>query len=240
MFSLSSSSRITGTSADFKINAPPSYFQDIKKVELEQVTMPNTIYNITSANNHMDINDGALKVVTIPDGAYTISVLCSTLLTQLNVVSTNFTAVTYSPTTFKVTITRTVNFSILFSTGVNVSTAINEELGFAASDFAGASTYTGAYPISLGNPYNIYIRIDEVGSPGVTSSNVSYTFVVPMVASGGAGSILNYTVGNFYKQQVNLSATKSFSQFSIKLLDGSGNPVNLNTSDWEMIMRFSQ
>lgn len=71
----------------------------------------------TGYNDRIDINDGSVKVATIPQASYaTFEALCTAVAAALNLVSSNWTC-TYSRTTRKVTLDRTSGTKTLLGHG---------------------------------------------------------------------------------------------------------------------------
>lgn len=227
----------TSTSSnDCVVNLP--YEIDAKCVELVSCVLPNTVYKIRAGvNDKLDFNDGANKTITITPGAYSITSLCSIILTLLNSSSSGFTACSYDTITMKVTITRSSNFSLLFSTGANASTSIRSELGFSATDLSGTTTYTGQNVVSLYNPIGCYIQINELGMPNSTTGRCLYTFHVPIdVNSDG---ILSVQKNNIYSQKVYLSSQTRIGRLTIKLKNQDGSDFAINNVDYELILKIN-
>jgi len=123
-------------------------------VGIQSFDFPNTTYNITSANNKIDIdvNDAGANTRTITEGIYTIT----TLITELNdnVLNTDSITAAYDTDTSKITFTHgTLEFDF-----DSTSTA------FIPLGFAEGSTYssiglslTSSQPVDLSGTKNIYI-----------------------------------------------------------------------------------
>jgi hypothetical protein len=101
---------------------------------------------VTESNQWLDFNDGtANRSIKIPFGGYTLASLAVKIAEEMNSVAVGRT---FSVTTNRLTRIYTIsavggNFSLLFSTGTNAGLGIFSLIGFAGSDFTGASTYTG-------------------------------------------------------------------------------------------------
>jgi hypothetical protein len=224
------------SSNDFQIKIPHD-LPDVKTVELVSCIMPNSVYKIrTGVNDKLDFNDGANKTITVTPGAYSITSLCSNLLTQFNTLSSGFTAVSYDTITMRVTITRSSNFSLLFATGSNIATSIRKELGFNATNISATTTYTGQNIINLYNPLGCYICINEFGMPNRTSAGTFYTFHIPM--SVNSDGLVVVEKNSFYKQQVDMYNNKSVSTLTIKLKMADGTDFALNNTNFELVLKF--
>ena len=228
----------TSTSSnDFQIKlANP--VTEIKTFEFISCIVSNTIYKIrTNVNDKLDFNDGANKSITLSQGSYTISNLCSTILTQLNTISSLFTAVSYDSITMKITISRSAAFNLLFSSGINKLTSIHKELGFNSTDLTTLLTYTSQNVVQLFNPIGMYIQINELSMPNQTTGNCFYTFHVPMAVN--SDSIISVQQNNMYDQKIILTAAQTISTLTIKLKLQDANDFILNNSDFELILKLS-
>lgn len=224
------------SSNDFQVRLPHD-IKGMKSLELVSCSVPNTVYNIrTGTNDKLDFYDGANKTITVAAGAYSITSLCSTLLTQLNTTSSGFTAVSYDTITMKVTITRSSNFSLLFATGANIATSIRRELGFNATDLSAAVTFTGQNVINLYNPMSCYICVNEFYMPNQTSSGKFYTFHIPMTVNSDGIVVVNKN--SFYAQSVKIYGNTSFSTLTIKLKTSDGLDFALNNTNFEMVLKL--
>lgn len=231
-----SADRSSGTASSFIV--PFQNPREFKRVTLLDVVLPQTIYNITAANNSLDFSDGATLSVTITPGAYSITNLLVQIATQMNVVSTGW-AWTYNGNQLTSTVVKTGGSAQLLGvSGTNHVTSILPTLGFT-TDQTGALTYTGANVVQLANPLSVYINVAELGGDNCTSGNLFYTFRVPITTT--AGGIVEVTPGAYFRQCQLTSASygRQLSYLSVSLVYASGVAVNLNGSDFEFELEFS-
>lgn len=236
VLNLSSGDRIvtsTATSTNFQLKLP-SNINGVKSVDVLNIVMPNSLYRIvTGQNDSLDFNDTAVKSITIPGGAYTISSLTTQITSLLNAQSSGFT-VTYSTDTFRITIARTSTFSLLFSSGSNAGTSCRAVIGFTATDLTGAMTYTGQNAANLYSPVNVFIQVNEFGSPNYTSAGLHYCFDCPLAVS--SGGVMTFLKNSFYQQLIYFSVPKTLLNFTINVVLRDGSPVNLQNADWSMAL----
>lgn len=115
---------------------PANNIQDIFR---SKVWRSGNNFELSSNENIIVINDGSNKIIEIPFGTYTPITLSTQIQTTLNTASSGFT-VSYSYTSYKFTISRTTNFSILWS---DTSNTIYNLLGFQNTlDDTGSNSYT--------------------------------------------------------------------------------------------------
>ena len=228
----------SNSSNDFQIKLPHD-LTDVKTVELVSCVMPNSVYKIRAGvNDKLDFNDGANKTITITPGAYSITSLCSYLLTQLNSSSSGFTACSYDTITMKVTISRSSNFNLLFASGTNASTSVRKEIGFSAADLSAATTYTGANVIQLYNPIGCYVCVNEFSLPHRTSAGTFYTFHIPMTVN--TDGLIVVEKNSMYEQRIPLyNNNSSISTLTFRLKMNDGTDFALNNTDFELVLKFN-
>lgn len=234
-YAINSASRrtpLSTSSTNFTLYLPQPLVAD-SKVQLLSANVPVTCYNVTTANNLIDFkdNNGTL-VATITPGAYTSTSLCAAILTALNAASNNYLTVTYNSDTLFVTVTRTGNFQLLGATGANPTRSLLPQLGFV-TDTASAATATATRAYQVNQPYNIYCCVSEMGYEGTTSYGIPYTFVLTLTTNTNGISL--WTLGGFYEQMVRLSRRISATSLSIRLVYETGQDLDLNGADWQMV-----
>lgn len=191
------------------------YYQLERPVEISEVCFvsiefPNSFYNITSSNNVLTTSDGD---ATIASGFYNSTEIVSALQTALQSLDATYT-VSYNAVNARITIARTGNFTITWSSG------LARMLGFSSTQtLSGSASYTGDYVLNLTRVRDVYItcpqlplKIVDVGAPRNT------LFKLP----------LNTELGSYLYTDFNyaLELTKpntSISALDISLLDVDGN-----------------
>jgi len=103
---------------------------------------------LTALNNKIDFKEtggGPEITATVPVGTYTSLTLSAAIKAAMESVTLNARTytVSWSGQTGKWTILGSTYLDILFSTGTSAATSIRSVIGFGASDFTGAITYTG-------------------------------------------------------------------------------------------------
>lgn len=229
---INSKDRISGTSSNFLVNMNIS-IEYADYLQLLNVRIPNTFYNVNSYNNQITFIDNlsVTHTITIPNGSYNINNLLTAIQTALNAASALVFTLTYNSTTFKLTISTTDNFQLLFGSGLN---QLNYLLGFSSIDLNGANSYTSDLCVSLSFNY-IVIKIDEIGRTAYYSTNKrdEKTFIIPI--NEPSGSYVEYDHKQYFYQCADTRG-KVLSQLNISLFSPGGNPLNLNGSDWYMIL----
>ena len=157
---IQSKDRISGTASDFIIQVPS--MTKVREVNLVSASIPNTIYNITAANNTIYWNAGSGPLsATISPGAYSVTLLTVALTTAMTAANPNEYSVSYNYTTMKISIDCDVNISL---TCTNTTNAIWDVIGFAAVDRASAASHTADDVVRLDFPSYLMVGILELAS----------------------------------------------------------------------------
>lgn len=232
LLSVNTKDRISGNSTDCKILLllPVSV---PKKIELLSVTIPNTIYNVTSTNNMVYWTDTVSHSTQLPTGSYSISTLISTIQTQMNAAYNNNYALSYSSTTFKVTITGTTAFTLDFMQSNNCGTL----LGFNQLLYPANTTFTSDNAISMSPNTELFLVIPELDAINKTIKNKQFTFHIPFNA--GVGDVIQLDQNQLNNQQILYNYPRQLYQLSVYLNDVNNNSVSLNGNDFSFVLKIS-
>lgn len=214
------------------------------RMSLQYLLLPSTIYNIDSTNNKINfIVSPTTYTITIPSGLYDASTLASTIQTLMTAQVANAWSVTYSSITKLMTFTGTSAFQLLFSTGANASTSPWYALGFSSSngqsaiDTSSATTTTSTNIVQLGGPLQIYFKIGNLASMGLSSDLDYYTFVIPN--TGQSGSYIEYNSDDYFAQWIDVpKSITALYRIDVVISDRLGKTINLNGGDWIAVFRF--
>ncbi len=157
---INSRDKIIGTNSNFTVQFNDSISQEVLKILVKDVYVPNQFYNVDADNNTLDLNQNSLGLVQaiIPEGQYNVLTLETALKTAID-------AVLIGSVTVAITKDDTTNkFTFTFSGGVpandNVSfldtSTIKELIGFNA-------TIPENNIVTMPNPWNLnplqYVQI---------------------------------------------------------------------------------
>ncbi len=231
-------SPLTDTSSDFNVSLNYSLLR-ITEIEIERVEIPFSFYAINSNNNVLTFNAGA-NSITITPGNYTTSSLIPELTTKLSAAFAGQSpAVTFSSTTYKLTISKSSAFIVDSYADVPASTA-SYSLGFHVST-SSATSVTGDSAINIAGPNYILISSDYFTS-GIQHktmfSNTSYQSVfwsVPVNCAPGDIIIENTSIPIRLNSKFTISSTDNI---DFRLYDDQNNLLDLNGLDWAMQLIF--
>lgn len=194
---------------------------------------PMTQYNINDTNNLVYFNDGAPHNFNITSGNYSVYDFIAELQTQFNSVSAGY-LVTYSNVSMKLTITNSVTpFQLLFGSNIiNTSAYI---MGFNNVDTALAITHSSNNCIDLSLPLLVHCSISQFGENVDTTNNSASTFVFTNKVN--CSEILIYEEATCYRQCTRIY-DHNIQSINVRLTTSSGNLLDINGSDWTMILRM--
>lgn len=215
-------------------------FQTMNKTKCELLgfSCPNTIFNINAFNCNITFTDNSLvqHTVVITNGAYTEAQLMTAIAAAMLAVCPSQTwAASINVNTFQTIITSNSTFQLNFGTGIN---QMYKLLGFLQVDTGFLLVQTSTYCFNLGFPTSLLLFIDGLtvcyDSP---SSNKLPTFVIP-IADANSAEIINYYSQNFFTQTSDV-ANRSLQKITIIIRDQDANPINLNGSNYTLILGVS-
>lgn len=165
---INSKDRSLGNNSDFSMDfKADSSVQQVLKVLVKDVFVPNQFYNINSSNNAIEIKQNAQPnaTATITEGQYNITQLITSLETAINAILTDggIVTITKNDITFKLTLTFSGSGT---PANDNVSLILN---GTTISNVIGLSADTIQTNIHvLTNPFNLNpLQYVQVHSPEI-------------------------------------------------------------------------
>lgn len=250
---------IGGTDENFTVTESGRHFGPPlapKRVKLGCAAIPYTWYNVTASNNKFSVTDGGGTYnITIPVGHYDGPGLSSTVSAQLNASGTPLAyTVLLSPTSYKLTISATGNFSLNF----NVANSADLLLGFTANVVTPvAASVAAPNMIGLLADSEIFICTDLISGadngliPWTPASAASSNrhILASVTVNGAFGSVLTSCGGDnvpFFDMRQSPYVAAAISrvepaplrQMRFWLEFPSGLPVSLNGSHWSMTLIF--
>jgi hypothetical protein len=157
---INSRDKISGTNSNFRVQFQDSISQEVLKILVKDVFVPNQFYNVDADNNTLDLNQNSLGVVQaiVPAGQYNIDSLIVALKTAIDAVLIGSVTVTITKNT------NTNQLTFTFAGGLpandNVSfvdtSTIKELIGFNV-------TIPENNTLTMPNPWNLnplqYVQI---------------------------------------------------------------------------------
>ena len=195
-------------------------------IGLTNLTMPNSMYNITSVSNSITIDDTKYE---IPKGNYTAKELATTIT---------------SSTPIKVVVTfddKNNVFTIRLVTGGTInSTTMARQLGLRGQlpitlpmtvDGESVDNYTATNLCDMGGVTNIYIRIRNLTMNNLDSRGRSSNIIASIVNNTNYGGFIFYVPPEILYYII---AENTISHLDIELTDQEGEILELNGIDYNM------
>lgn len=230
---------LSSGSSSFVVSLPRPIAR-IKRVQLLNLMLPNTVYNISASNNTIPFVVGVNTLTaTLPVGNYTSDSLAAAVATALTSAA-NGTGVTFtasvSATTGQMTITASSGtFQLLFSQ----SGTPWRELGFTNTNTSTAASLTGPNVVQISLPNFLFINVSEFSGSNnyiATSTQTTATFYAPLSTNGF--NISQFDERDFHQVLVFSPSISGISNLTVNVQDGNGNPVSLNGADWSMLLEI--
>jgi len=240
----------------------PQRISDVSTLTLRAIEIPMSFYNISAniGNNCFDIfYNGITKLISIPDGNYTVLSLKTAINTSIvnaslnSYVSYNYSGSNSTFTSAPGSSNITINFAV-GQTGAsdkyNVKSKLGWILGFRNINytFSNNGVITSESFIDLNGPRYLYLAIDEFNKGN------QYSFISPLYtsfinkniiaritmdpASHGFGTILpaNLTNGLLVSDLRSYTGKIDLLKMNIQLLDENGTNMALNGLDFSFCL----
>ena len=231
---IQSKDRISGSAERFIVRVPP--FHDITGVSLLAATIPNTLYNIDSSNNVVYWDRGGALMATLPPGAYSITSLMVMLGSLMSAADGAFSyTIAYSETTMKLTISTTAAFSLSVD---NQDFALWTVLGWGGqtAPTAAALSHTAPAVVRLDFPNQLLINLGEWCPANLASTaNIRSNFVVCM--DHDSQYVMTHKQLTSFDNGADYTTRNGLTTMQVALTDPDGLLVDLNGSEWSMVLR---
>ena len=248
---INSKDKQTGTNGDFTVQFNDSSCQQVQKVLVKEIFVPNVFYNISNGpsrkNNTLTLSQNGLpnSVIIIQEGQYNIDLLMTTLKNSIDSVLIDgaIVTITRSSTTFKLTFSFTgagtaANNNVqFFTSGASIANVIGLEND---SDNSAVLIMDNIYNL-VGSEY-VQIHSPQVGEVhGLDAGASGYISLVDTI------SLSNTPFGGTaYKQnnddelaEILYEQPKNLSRISIVLRDEQGNKLSLpNNTNCSIILKI--
>jgi len=189
-------------------------------IGLTNLTMPNTMYNITEESNSITINN---VETTIPVGNYSADTLAAEIQSSSSEVSTCIFD----------TDNNVFNFTFPNQYVINSST-MERQLGLRNQLPTTSSTvYIAEHVCDLGGVTNVYIRIRNLTMNNLDSRGKSSNIIASIVNNTNYGGYIFYVPPEVLYYMINESV---ISHLDIELTDQEGNILDLNGADYNITL----
>ena len=225
------SKNVTGTITNGSITLHHSIFG---KWLIDSFTMVNNIYNVDANNKSIVWNYNGTNITsTLTEGFYNGSELVTHLASVLTSDSAGTFSGSFNENTNKMTITETggVNFYINFTNTNNGSL-----FGFGETTTSNSSSLTSSNACDLVPYKNFFIKFNDHDNHIIGTTNYFQATVSLCDRDSTFGSLIRYKADKevipYYVSFDKITKTIEF-----KIIDKSQREMQLNNSNWEMILK---
>ncbi len=211
---------------------------NVKSINCLSFILPLSQYNvIANQNNRIVFSDmNGTHTVDLVQGNYTIIQLLVQVANTMNAASAGMGyAATYDDILYKITITATSNFELLFS---NTLYSIATTMGFNPVDTGLALLHLSDNSIQLSLPLSFFCRLDEAEGLNVKSSNDQDHGTFYFINPQNGGDFLIWTERAFYEQRANISQD-NIQALNVSFFDYNNTPVSFNGVNWQMGLKLN-
>jgi len=226
---ISSKDRISGTKNNFTVSV--TNISKIEKISIRKIIIPLTWYQINQYNNKIEINDGAQRIVTIPEGVYSVTSLGIAIQLAINNVGSPLTfTVVFNDTTKKYTIAATtpVNFNL----NLNIANSIYNIIGFPNINQTGQFSYVGTGTPNL-NHNNDVINIYSNAINRFDRRVHSTDFKGQTLREYNSHTIWggNIDIESFQSIVLDYNPNSGLVNIDIRITDTDDNPIEFTSKD---------
>ena len=236
----------SSSNSDFVIYLKETYnTQNIIRVLVKDISVPNVFYNIRDGTNGSQNNEFVFletgevdEFIILPQGQYTTATLMSALQTAMNTVLVSGTvAITQDPLTQKIVFTFTGTTAIIYN--VEDESLLSGPLGITTTTPAPSAVITADALPSLNGIEVVYIHSKEIalnrsidGGFGLISAFEDVSFNnVPFGAYAYRQNNDDELAQFTYDQPANLS------RITIVLRDDKGNVLDIGTQNMTIVLK---
>lgn len=228
---------------DNNFSVRPHRYNDIRAIELKNMLIPYTFYNVNSTNNIITIfktGDTQNRDITLTPGNYNIADFLVQLKTQLDLSAgpPQIYTCTYNTNTYKITIAQNSSTFVIFA-----SSSIKHLLGLGTTNTVSAISHTMQHVFDLS-----YTNIIKVFSNALTkfdskfsSSNVGDSNILTVIPIHNAlfGENIEYQFRTYYIDTHSMNEE----EIDIRLADKYGNDLGgisgLNNKTCYLKLKFT-
>jgi len=194
-------------------------------IGLTNMTMPNSMFNVTSVNNTIVISG---TTHTIAVGNYSAESLAEAITAEI----TNIGTCTFDDTNIN-----NNKYIFTFTSGektIDASTTLTRQLGLTGQlPTASATSYSALGICDLGGTTNIYIRIRNLTMNNIDSRGQTNNIIASIVNNTNYGGYIFFVPPEVLYYQI---TEQNISHLDIELTDQEGNLLELNGANFNLTL----
>lgn len=192
-------------------------------IGLTNMTMPNSMYNVTSINNKIVISG---VTYTITEGNYSAESLATALDAALGAVGT----VAFDDTNNN----NKYIFTFVGSESIDEGTTLTRQLGLGGQlPTTAATTYSATGICDLGGTTNIYIRLRNLTMNNIDSRGQTNNIIASIVNNTNYGGYIFFVPPEVLYYQI---TEQNISHLDIELTDQEGKLLEMNGANFNLTL----
>jgi len=195
-------------------------------VGLNNLTIPNTIYNFNSSNNSITFTQGSTVTVSVSVGNYSASTLTDALNTAITAAGLSIT-VSFDEDNAVFSFTGSSAFTIDSAT-MSRQLGLKEQLPTAS-----ATSYTPSQVCDFAGATNLYIRIRNLSMNNLDSRGNTSSIIASIVVNTNYGEYIFFSSPDILYFMI---SENKISHLDIEITDQEGSVVDLNGSSFNMTL----
>jgi len=226
------------TNSDFQVDFRSAGLQNVRKVLVSKIIVPNVFYNIRGTygiiNNSLDMTDGVNDyVVTVPEGQYTLTQFLAELKAGIDLIVPGTVTITADPTTYKLSFTFTTPPMTLRG-----ASPMAQVLGLSA-DLLCNPTGTCQSIYDLQGYSAVFVHSPELArSHGVDGGfgQISLMAMVSLTTTPFGGNAF-YQANDDELAEILYEGINPINQVTIVLRDSKGNKLDIGTNEMTVVFK---
>ena len=226
------------SNSDFQLDFRSAGLQNVRKILVSKITVPNVFYNIRSSygivNNELKMLDGVTPVsAAVPEGQYTMSQFLIALKTAIDAAIVGTVLITANPTTYK----------LLFAFAPGPVTLLQESslasvIGLGA-DLVCAPSASCQSLYDLQGYSNLFVHSPELArSHGIDGGfgQISLLAMVSLATTPFGGNAF-YQANDSELSEIVYDSVNPINTVTIILRDSKGNKLDIGTNEMTVVFK---
>jgi len=195
-------------------------------IGLNNLTIPNTIYNFNSSNNSITFTQGTTETISVSVGNYSATTLKDALNTAITAAGLDIT-VSFDEDNAVFSFTGGSAFTIDSAT-MSRQLGLKEQLPTSSS-----TSYTATRVCDFAGATNLYVRIRNLSMNNLDSRGNTSSIIASIVVNTNYGEYIFFSSPDILYFMI---SENKISHLDIEITDQEGNVVDLNGSSFNMTL----
>jgi len=196
-------------------------------VGLNNITIPNTIYNFNSSNNSITFTQGTTETISVSVGNYSASTLTTALNTAITAAGLSIT-VTFDEDNAIFKFTTSGSAFTIDSATMSRQLGLKEQLPTSSS-----TSYTATRVCDFAGATNLYVRIRNLSMNNLDSRGNTSSIIASIVVNTNYGEYIFFSSADILYFMI---SENKISHLDVEITDQEGNVVDLNGSSFNMTL----